>query len=114
MQTQIQVNSGLNYSVAFPTNILNRKTTSLQLSSVFSASCCRTPLTFITQVEFGQVVSIVRLFIHGAVLPLFIRAQIHGLVLHLLLTEEEKIHTEIVIYYNIWDNKGADDKFKKK
>lgn len=43
-------------------------------------------LTFITQVELGQVASVVGLLVHGAVVPLLIRAQIHGLVLHLLLT----------------------------
>lgn len=58
---------------------------------VFVFICdCPGVFTFITKVKFGQVASLVRLFIHGAVLPLLVCAQIHGFVLHLDLSEKGK------------------------
>lgn len=47
-------------------------------------------LTFVTQVEFGQVVSFVRILVNWAVCSLLVRAQIHGLVLHLLNDKTQK------------------------
>lgn len=76
------------------------------------------PLTFIAQVEFGQVVSIVGLLIHGAALSLFICAQIHGLVLHLLLSEEKRYRQDdplkLIYITRSRITKGTDDKVRKK
>lgn len=70
---------------------------------------CPGVFTFITEVKLGQVVSLVCLFIHSSVLPLLVCAQIHGFVVHFVLSEKGtdvcKIkHHQVVLHLppNIW------------